>query len=513
MPEDSTTQLSGRPFHIRSVPDDHVHRPKHKPCAKPYGNSPKSAPLPAFCRLSGGIQRLGGSAFSAFKPLLARSLSQKSQPGSNRPQSPQKFAANTHSTPGVLSLGACSPHSSDRVDTSGESAASLHLGLASPTNSFIQLSPRNLSAASLQCEPSGGSCTSIVGRSSSEDWLKTSSRSKYQEKNRKAQARFRERRKTEAAVKADRLAELEAQLAHMMKERDDLAVRTDTLEQCLISQASSDGGRPPLLMLDSEVSVARGNNSPDPTAPLAHRSYPQTWEEYTAWYQRLVQELAPLLEPAQNGSQSAIGGVETFWREVVDVMKACFLRSDGSLRIRAQTEPSVSTPAASTPLVRPNAALYERVTTALQLTKDQVSKASRVRSLFLDSMRALLQQRQALNAIIETAASKVCSTNCIVAQQHSKCLDAFPRLEANLEDERRINGRLTLEFFDGVVTPLQGAILCVGMWPYLPDSLAILTAVTKPGVHPVAPPSPAPHPTADIASQLPAAMDRATLAG
>lgn len=505
--------MAGNPIHIRSVPDDRVHRPKHKPCAKPSENSPKSAPLPAFCRLSGGLQRLGGSAFSAFKPLLARS--QKPQPLSNPSQSSPKCTTATKSLPAPASVtfSACSPLSSERVDTSGESAASLHLGPTSPTNSFLQVSPRKLSAASLQCERSGGSFggsfTSMVGRSNSEDWLKTSSRSRYQEKNRKAQARFRERRKTEAALKADRLAELEAQLAHLTRERDDLTVKTETLEQCLIQQATN-GTCPSLPMFDSEA-LTRHNSDGATTGPAAQRSYPQTWPEYTAWYQGLIQELAPLLEPAQNGRQPAVGRIDMMWREVVGVMKACFLRSDDSLRIRAQTEPSVTAPSPTSPLVRPNAALYERVTTALALTKDQVRHASRARREFLDSMWALLQQRQALNAIIETSASKTCETNCVVAQQHSKCLDAFPRLEANLEDERRVNGRLTMEFFEHIVTPVQGAILCVGMWPYLPDVLAILTAVTKPPAANA--PSSSSTPTSVLALQLPAAMDRATLVG
>lgn len=138
MPEDSTQQRSGNPIHIRSVPDDRLHRPKHKPCAKPPESSPKMAPLPAFCRLSGGIQRLGGSAFSAFKPLLARTL--KPQPPPIPQPSPVKHLGDSQSAPAYAGLGACSPQSSERVDTSGDSAASLHLGPVSPTNSFLQVS-------------------------------------------------------------------------------------------------------------------------------------------------------------------------------------------------------------------------------------------------------------------------------------------------------------------------------------------------------------------------------------
>ena len=45
--------------------------------------------------------------------------------------------------------------------------------------------------------------------------------------NRRAQARFRERRKTEAVLRADRLLQLEAELAQLQRERDDLIVRTE----------------------------------------------------------------------------------------------------------------------------------------------------------------------------------------------------------------------------------------------------------------------------------------------
>lgn len=162
MPEDSTQQRSGNPIHIRSVPDDRLHRPKHKPCAKPSEASPKLAPLPAFCRLSGGIQRLGGSAFSAFKPLLARTL--RPQPPSIPQPIPQsssfRHLGDSQSAPAHGALVACSLQSSERVDTSGESAASLQHATVSPTDSF-QVSRRQAIHA-LCAEPLGlcvGGCS------------------------------------------------------------------------------------------------------------------------------------------------------------------------------------------------------------------------------------------------------------------------------------------------------------------------------------------------------------------
>lgn len=511
MSEEAASQLAGGPILIRSVPEDRVHRPKLKPWSIPFENSLNLAPPSAFCRLSGGIQRLGGSAFSAFKPLVMRTSPEETRPTIGSALSPNRLSAYSHSFGGTAALTASSPQSSEGVETGGESSASLLLGRLSPSSSLLQVSPRQYSAPNLFCEPSGGSATSIVGRSCSEDWLKTNTRSRYQEKNRKAQARFRERRKTEAVLKTERLGELEAELLQLTKACSDLTVKTETLEQCLLQQASSrkECSPPSLSLLHHQISASHCNSATS-CAPAGAVHQPQTWEEFTAWYHGLVQKLEPLLEPAQNGDHSAIAHITVLWREGVGVIMSCFSRPDGSLRIRAQTEPAVTECYPKTPLVRPDTADYARVSVALKLTVEQIRQASKLHKEVTESMRALLQQRQALHAIIDASTSNSYDANCVASKQHVKCLEVFPQLEATLEEERRISGLLTHEFFQRIVTPVQGAILCVGLWPYLPDSLAILTAVTKSAAtEPLVLTTTFP----DIASQLPAALDRATLTG
>mmetsp|Transcript_13335 Transcript_13335/g.40326 ORF Transcript_13335/g.40326 Transcript_13335/m.40326 type:complete len:542 (-) Transcript_13335:655-2280(-) len=485
--------------------------------------------LPALASLSGGIKRLGGSAFSAFKPLASRQT--------QRPE-------HSNGTQVSLTLPA------SWVDRSGGSAASLH---AEQFSKALAADTSSSSGASHRGGPSGGSDTPLpggllvqstaassgldadrqghgksslslsilVGRPNCEDKLKTHTRTRYQEKNRKAQARFRERRKAEQAEKAARMADLEAKMAALLQENAELSVRTETLQQYLLQQTRGGSETGSVNIFDVSNSMELPANAllnsegvASASAEMAGHSarngppreaYPSTWEAYTAWYQEAVQELAPLLQPAQEGNQAEQERIDFLWYEIVDVIYNCFLQEDESLRTKVQTEASISSPEAAARLALPTAALYGQVTAALRLTSNQVAHCTRVRKDFMTAINILLKQRQALNKVIEESVPQSCDANGEVVRAHSKVLEVFPLLQKNLEDERRMNSRLGLEFFKRIITPLQGAILCVGMWPYLPDKLAILTAATEP-------PAPDPLSASSIASRLPDAIDQATAA-
>lgn len=61
-----------------------------------------------------------------------------------------------------------------------------------------------------------------------------------------------------------------------------------------------------------------------------------------------------------------------------------------------------------------------RVQAALQLTEEQVAAMIEARREFLASLKALLQQRRALNAIIEASVTKDLDSNPAVSVQHNK---------------------------------------------------------------------------------------------
>lgn len=93
--------------------------------------------LPALASLSGGIKRLGGSAFSAFKPLASRQT--------QRPE-------HSNGTQVSLTLPA------SWVDRSGGSAASLH---AEQFSKALAADTSSSSGASHRGGPSGGSDTPL----------------------------------------------------------------------------------------------------------------------------------------------------------------------------------------------------------------------------------------------------------------------------------------------------------------------------------------------------------------
>ena len=120
MSDDAPLTFTGIPFHIRSTPDGcSLHRPKQKPTVKQAQTCPLLAPLPSFCRLSGSIQRLGGSAFSAFKPLLARTCSHREPRPTPRVSS--NFTSPAASQVPHADSTSCSP-SSEHVATSRDSS-------------------------------------------------------------------------------------------------------------------------------------------------------------------------------------------------------------------------------------------------------------------------------------------------------------------------------------------------------------------------------------------------------
>jgi hypothetical protein len=48
-----------------------------------------------------------------------------------------------------------------------------------------------------------------------------------------------------------------------------------------------------------------------------------------------------------------------------------------------------------------------------------------------------------------------------------QCLEVVHLLERNVKEQCRLNTQLGRDMWDRLMTPLQGAIACVGMYPFL----------------------------------------------
>lgn len=50
---------------------------------------------------------------------------------------------------------------------------------------------------------------------------------------------------------------------------------------------------------------------------------------------------------------------------------------------------------------------------------------------------------------------------------HVQCLEVVHLLERNTKEQCRLNTKLGLQLWDRLMTPLQGATACVGMYPFV----------------------------------------------
>jgi len=274
-------------------------------------------------------------------------------------------------------------------------------------------------------------------------------RTKEQEKNRRAQARFRERQKLKHGETERRMNELEAAVKQLQVERDALAIKADTLERCLLQ------GDP----ADTE-GLADGRNG---------KAIKASFAQYVDWYKGQVQQLAPLLVQAQFDMNSEAGRkISDIWGTLVK--EGVMWYRDESIRTRVYSQPILhegeSQPA------RPDKALWKQVTAALQLTDFQQERCRSVRAGYLSAMAAIMTERQAVNMAMQEMPQ--CDANIQVALHTANALDAVAKLQANLKKEQVLQSEMSIEVFERILTPIQAATAFVGLYPWAPDKLAML---------------------------------------
>jgi len=271
------------------------------------------------------------------------------------------------------------------------------------------------------------------------------------EKNRRAQARFRERQKVKHGQTEKRMEELEAAVRDLQLQRDALSVKAEMLERCLHNEPQQDASE-----------------------REAQQQKEERFQKFVEFYKKVIQELAPLLVRAQfDGGGDAHKAAALTWRRMVPQGIAMY--QDEDLRMMVYSRPIVG-PGEPQP-EKPDKAMWRHITAALQMSQQQQDDCVAVRSAYLASMAAIMEERRKLNTLMQDMQIPDLDANANIALHTAKALSAMEALKVNVKREQTLQTELSTQVWTLLLTPIQAASATVAASPWLPDKLAILDAV------------------------------------
>lgn len=286
-----------------------------------------------------------------------------------------------------------------------------------------------------------------------------------QDKNRKAQARFRERQKVKQAESDRRMRALEATVQRLQLERDALEMKSVVLERCLTSTVDAVQPAPPQPAVPGNV-----------VASAMAGQQAMEWPEFSEWWTAQVHALAPLLPDARADPLGPIG------QQVHQICRNGLIKASWSIMnspdVRNKAYTTCLTPDADPPVPPPDKTLWRFLVESMELTDKQRQDCRDLRSNFLEQQAEILAKRATLSDTISIQGSTPdCDDNSKMAAKHSGMLGAVEELQESLKAEQLLMSKLAYDLYEGVIDHIQVANAIVGLWPWIPDKLAILQAV------------------------------------
>ncbi|KAK9814490.1 hypothetical protein WJX72_006727 [[Myrmecia] bisecta] len=306
-----------------------------------------------------------------------------------------------------------------------------------------------------------------------------------QEKNRRAQRRFRERQKSRVATLEAEVDELKQQLHASNQGRDELERQNQALQQLQLQQAqhtkqARHGGQPSGSQRDPETE--------------------QCDEDKLVRTIREGQETMLTLEQVQQLAPKALTRI---WKEYVGQLAACLAKMESKplapvprclIRLTSEASMLLQRMAAGNPLATktliagelegeaiqpcmgpqegPNR--WPLVGRALNLSSQQASELMELRRRLLSNLSCILQQRREVIQHMRAVPTAHYTTGHFLEAQES-----LEQLQANLKQEHLLITEFVSAVHSRILSPTQLARCLVQSYPRAPDTLAIATWVAS----------------------------------
>jgi len=301
-----------------------------------------------------------------------------------------------------------------------------------------------------------------------------------QEKNRRAQRRFRERQKAKIQDLHKQIEELTAKVGNLQTENAALHSRTSILEKVLdmrneqiqvmqeskeITQQVDDHLDAPPLTL-----TAVSGQSISLTADMLKALSP---EQIYKIYQTYIKELSARLVELNKGtvvSPEATQQVEKLTKEVSFLlMRLSVVRPIETRKFIAVSRQYLSTEQEAIDM-------WRDVVSSINLSKSQKLDIVQWKQLFMQKVEPIVEERKKLNVQIQSHLPQE-SFHTRNAITYIKTHEAVAKLRENLRAEHNVTIEFCAAVFKGVLNSFQMASLLVQAYPAVPDALAVASAV------------------------------------
>ncbi|KAK9859351.1 hypothetical protein WJX84_005629 [Apatococcus fuscideae] len=311
---------------------------------------------------------------------------------------------------------------------------------------------------------------------------KTARALELQEKNRKAQRRFRARQKSKLSELEVRVAELVSQMNSVVADKTNLESRVSVLLRVL-------------QMRDEQIEQLRSGQK----VPTAEEQGEGMKDDLVL----TLHEEAPITLNAALIKQMTTVELVKLWKGYVEELAVCLVAVEKDTegksmeRLKALTTElttliirvAISNPMVTktfvvqkleeTPHLPHNEETIEmwlRVMRSLALTKDQRTELCQLRQLFVQKLSGIVDQRRELHQVLMSSVPAAINARH-TALQYLRASESLEKLRANLREEHNLKMDWTSTLFRHILTPVQCARCVVQAWPWSPDTLAICSWV------------------------------------
>ncbi|GAX79845.1 hypothetical protein CEUSTIGMA_g7285.t1 [Chlamydomonas eustigma] len=300
-----------------------------------------------------------------------------------------------------------------------------------------------------------------------------------QEKNRRAQRRFRERQKNKLHDLHKQIDELTAKVGTLQSENSALHSRTNILEKVLDMRNEQ-------IQVMQETKEASGYlGAEEDTAALQGvggnlvQLTPETIkdlgsEQIYKIYQMYVKELSVLLTESSNGADPTSESSQQLEVLVKDlsmmIMRLGVIKPLETRKFIVVSRQYLGN--TETEVIE----LWKNVMKSIELAEHQQREVVELKRMFLQKIEPIMEERKLLNVQIQsnlphdTFATKNALT-------YIKAHEAVIKLRDNLRAEQHVVLEFAVAVFRGVFKPWQMATLLVKCYPAVPDALGIASAL------------------------------------
>lgn len=381
--------------------------------------------------------------------------------------------------PGLHAEPASSSHLAAFVDASElDNATSMPSGMDVGAAPAPPVAPQRTQPTRKAGGRMRGGAAAQAAAATASDELDVRSSKKHQalqEKNRRAQRRFRERQKQKVSELEDQVAELSSQLQAALGRKVGLEARCAALERVPAASAvaSAPAAPPPAAgaLAPAELAAvceegltltARALGAPTTLAPDALRALPEA--DFCRYYRAYVHEMAACV--VETGDKSRLAAL------VDEVCALCF-------RVALVNPPAMKSlmvcKVDSTSNARPADERVPAVLRAMHLTAEQRAELRQLRCIFLQKLAAILAERRAAAGLAAASVPATCGGLRSMAQQFLAAGGADTRFRASMHDEHMLVLDFSSTCLKHVFTLQQVAQFAINSYPWTPDCLALAT--------------------------------------